>query len=163
MIFDGRGLLAPAKVVSLSIAEFEEHFVQVFPDSGTRQTIFASYRRFIEEFTKQVCAECTHWIDGSFVTDKLNPNDLDVVVLIPDACYDVHQSLIESNFRLGGAKQLFPGLDVYTVRCYEAESSKHYITEYDLAYWYDWFTQTRPNRFGKRYKKGFVEVVYKPE
>ncbi|GAB2589479.1 DUF6932 family protein [Spirosoma areae] len=163
MTFDERGLLTPANMVSLTAVGFEELFVNAFPDSATRRPIFASYRQFTEQFSDQVCSTFTHWIDGSFVTNKLNPNDIDIVVLVDDSLYDTRQSVIDDSFRLAGAKRLFPGLDVYTVRCYRAESRKYYITEYDLAYWYNWFTQTKPNRFGKRFRKGFVQLIYNPE
>ena len=160
MPFDERGLLTPATMVSLTIAEFGELFVTAFPDSSTRRAIFASYQQFIEQFSQQVCNTFTHWIDGSFVTNKLNPNDIDIVVMIDDSVYDVRQSVIDNSFRLDGAQRLFPGLDVYTVRCYRPESRAYYITECDLAYWYHWFTQTRPNRFGKHFRKGFVQIIY---
>lgn len=163
MTFDEKGLLTPANMASLNTVEFEKMFVSAFPDSATRQAIFASYRVFTEQFSNQVCSTFTHWIDGSFVTNKLNPNDLDIVILIDDSIYNVKQLVIDNSFRLAGAKRSFPGLDVYTVRCYQAESREHYITEHDLAYWHNWFTRTRPNRFGKRFKKGFVQIVYNLE
>lgn len=160
MLFDERGLLSPPEVLTLSVAEFEKLFVNQFPNSATRHSIFASYRRFADDFSREVCSAFTHWIDGSFVTDKLNPNDMDFVVHIKQEVYVTKELLIESTFRLAGAKRVYSDLDVYAVRSYPADDPKRYLTEHDLAYWYDWFTHTRLNRTGKRNRKGFVEIIY---
>jgi len=35
-----------------------------------------------------------------------------------------------------------------------------FVSEYDLVYWYNWFTETKKNRAKKKFKKGFVEIKF---
>ena len=161
MLFDEKGLITPANEVAMTLAEFEERFVKAVPSTSTRHTIFSSYLHFVDRFRTEIDSSFTHWLNGSFVTNKTDPNDLDLVTFIDDAIYADKQVLIDGVFRLSGARQHFPGIDAYTVRRYPDSNQVGCSVAYlDTAYWRDLFAQTRPNRFGKRYRKGFVEIVY---
>lgn len=74
----------------MSLAELKEVFVNSFPNSETQHTIFASYCQFVEDFTREICPVFTHWIDGSFITNKLNPNDMDFVVHVEDLMFETN-------------------------------------------------------------------------
>ncbi len=80
MDFDSSGKL-PAGIHDCSAEEFEELFVEQFPTSQSRRPIFCSLITFIQElFQTGIPDEI--WIDGSYATSKINPNDADVVVFL---------------------------------------------------------------------------------
>lgn len=55
--------------------------VDGFPTSQTREKIYKQFCSFISEVSKHV-SPCEVWIDGSFVTKKENPNDVDILVFV---------------------------------------------------------------------------------
>ena len=61
------------------IDELYEFFVKQFSTSQTREEIFNNFNRWRDSLIKQYNIS-EIWIDGSFVTNKINPNDIDVVV-----------------------------------------------------------------------------------
>lgn len=67
--------------------EIERRFVLTFPTSLTRKNIFDGWRRRREQLLDLVQVE-QEWIDGSFVTSKRDPGDLDVVVFIDGQTFD---------------------------------------------------------------------------
>lgn len=78
MDFEANGML-PAGVHDYSVDEFITQFVNGFPTSQRRKQIAAVLFDFAKEiFTYGIPYE--FWIDGSYVTDKVNPNDADLVL-----------------------------------------------------------------------------------
>lgn len=81
MGFNEYGYLEPG-FHDLDINEIKNRFVLNFNNSSTRKDILNDYIEFID--TLEQCgierAEC--WIDGSFATQKENPNDIDMVLII---------------------------------------------------------------------------------
>jgi hypothetical protein len=67
--------------------EFEAHFVTSFPHSRTRKAILAGYNQHSEEIVSLVGA-CEQFLDGSFVTSKNDPGDIDLVMFIDAAVVD---------------------------------------------------------------------------
>jgi hypothetical protein len=59
--------------------EFEEQFVQNFPHSESRPDIYEKFCIWIRKLVKMLPPRYI-WLDGSFLTTKLNPNDIDLVV-----------------------------------------------------------------------------------
>lgn len=62
-----------------SISEFEEQFVNDFPESRTRLEIYNNFKQWIN-FLIHIKPPRYLWLDGSFLTKKLDPNDLDLVL-----------------------------------------------------------------------------------
>ena len=78
--FDSNGNLPPG-LIATSIEDFKKHYVLNFDGSSTRNKVFNGYMEYcgkiilLEVATKQ-------WFNGSFTTDKNNPNDVDFVTHI---------------------------------------------------------------------------------
>ena len=71
----------------MSIEELRQQCVDRFPLSKTRAEIMAGLAEVIERLTQyQVAGEL--WVDGSFLTEKINPGDVDVVLRVPSSVYD---------------------------------------------------------------------------
>ena len=146
LYFDIRGNLKPYERITMDLNTFKFFFVDSFENSELRGKIFDEYQRYLIAFSREITSNFIQWIDGSFVTNRIAPNDLDFVTLIDHEVFEAKEGLIESKFRLAGAKIYFDGLDAYTVKVYPENHSKRNITEFDLVYWDNWFSQTKKNR-----------------
>ncbi len=159
--FDLRGNLQAYQKIELSFTEFQETFVTSFGSAGTkRATVFNDYLNFLTDFKTLITPGFSQWINGSFVSQKQNPNDIDFVTLVDFQVYETHEQLIESQFRRQGAKLVYPKVDAYVVKHYPVGHEKRWVTAYDLAYWQDSFGKTQKNRAGQRHPKGFVELKF---
>lgn len=156
--FDNRGYLKPYTIIDLSIVEFEEIFVNSFKDSQTRKKIFQEYQRYTADLQQLIQRPFTQWIDGSFVSNCLNPRDIDLVTFIDYRIYEQKESLIEKRFGKWKVANFYGYLDAYTVCAYPQNHTNHLIFQSDKLYWKDWFGTSRFNRVKKRYPKGFIQL-----
>ena len=85
-IFNQLGYLTPG-FHNWTSDEVNERLVMPFTESKTRANIFHGYSNLCTEIL-DLCAEVEQWINGSFVTNKLDPNDLDLVNIIPKRIVD---------------------------------------------------------------------------
>lgn len=60
----------------------KEVFVNAFPDSKTRLQNWNCFIEYIKNLINLGIKDMQLWIDGSFVTNKTNPNDIDCVIYI---------------------------------------------------------------------------------
>lgn len=84
--FNGHGYLE-AGVHPFDTIELEAHFVTSFPHSSTRSQILTGYRQHSLEIAA-IVGSCDQYIDGSFVTNKNDPGDVDLVVLVDATVVD---------------------------------------------------------------------------
>jgi hypothetical protein len=70
--------LLPPGVHDVSVAELDKQFLNSFSNSSTRAELIAGLRRYVDCLAK-FGIRFEIWIDGSFVTHKENPNDVDLV------------------------------------------------------------------------------------
>lgn len=73
--FNEEGCLTPG-IHLLSLSDVEDVFC--LDKSQKRKEIFENYKIHLSEIKKTGCC-INHWIDGSFVTLKENPNDIDTL------------------------------------------------------------------------------------
>jgi len=157
--FDNKGYLIPYEKIEVSLPQFEEFFVKSFSPESSRHGIFENYKKFIYDFSKEVSPNFTHWVDGSFVTNKMNPNDIDFTTLIQHQTYKSNRELIDSKFRLKGGKTNY-NVDAYTVEVLPEEHKKYSICKIDLVYWDNWFSKTKKNWAKKSFPKGYIEIKF---
>ncbi|GAH13445.1 unnamed protein product [marine sediment metagenome] len=62
--------------------ELEEHFVRHFNKESLRVEIVNNFLSFIRAIKNEGLKSFTIWIDGSFISNKPNPKDLDFLLLI---------------------------------------------------------------------------------
>ena len=93
------------------------------------------------------------WIDGSFITNKLQPGDIDIVTFIPFASYEpIVDELIDwySTFSLYDR-----GLDAYICPVYPSDYLEYNLFLDRKQYWQKLFS-SRKNENGE---KGFLELT----
>ena len=79
MTIANRPLLAPGfhEITPAQIAKF---FLDPLPLSHRRPILVAGLLRYLNDLAATK-VKCEVWIDGSFTTDKVEPNDVDLVVV----------------------------------------------------------------------------------
>jgi hypothetical protein len=77
MNFNSNGYLEPG-IHDLELSALEEHFVKGFPTSTTRPRIIDGYKRHRSEL-ESLSIELEQLLDGSFVSTKNDPGDIDLV------------------------------------------------------------------------------------
>jgi hypothetical protein len=71
----------------LTMANVEQVCVDLFPLSTSRGTIFGGLVTFVKTLeTADVSGEL--WLDGSFLTEKINPKDVDVIPKVDSVVYN---------------------------------------------------------------------------
>jgi len=114
-------------------AELEQIAVTAYPQSVRRSTLFAQFCLWRDELrTRGAVGKC--WLDGSFLTEKPEPDDIDLVAFPTwpaDPTPEV-QLEIASLFDKPLVKARF-GLDVFVVKPGQ-------LQEIELtSYWRGWF------------------------
>ncbi len=117
LTFDQRGNLQPYEKIKLELDEFEAFFIEQFLNNDQRKQLFDNYLKFVNDFSTKISSNFIHWINGSFVTAKEFPNDIDFVTIISHEIFESKEKLIHENFRLEGARKKYR-VDAYTVRQY---------------------------------------------
>jgi hypothetical protein len=155
--FNSRGSLKPYQKIQSTLEQIEEIFVEQMPDSTTRNVIFDNYLDYISEFNELITPNFTHWLDGSFITKKLNPNDLDFVALVNYIDYNHNEQKIKQIIE----KYRHLKLDNYVIRFYPEGHPKHEKTIPLLNDWTHLFTHSRPSETSNICApKGFIEINY---
>jgi len=152
--FDSRGYLKPNKNLASSSKELFDEFVKKI-QNAQRQQLYDNYIQYSNDL-KKACGgiELTQWVDGSFVTKKNIPNDIDVVTFI-----DFNISCDLSKFVYPESIEKY-NVDGYIVIVYPRKHPKIALYMGDWGYWMDRFDKTRRNRARNRYPKGFLEVTF---
>lgn len=155
--YDEHGFLTPYEVISADLKLLESEFVVYFGNES-RQRLFDKMVKYLTELKALIGDDLVVWVNGSFVTRKLNPNDIDIAVFIPWRKVEQFSNLLKS-FSNPAALGIY-GVDGYLVRIYEPEHPKHVLTHSDRLHWLHDFSRTQPNRNGKTFKKGFLEIKF---
>lgn len=155
--FDTNGYLKPSGVIESSVTEMNKYLVTPM-DSELRNAHFHQYSQYSKKL-KALTGEpkIRQWVNGSFVTQKRNPKDIDIVTFID------HKKVKElgaalDEFRNGAWER--HGVDAYIITTFPESNKHHFNYQSDCGYWLDKFGGTRRDRSGKKHSKGFLEIFY---
>ena len=158
LTFNSRGLLVPNLSIQSDVSELEAEFVTRL-GSEKRKQLFDNYLVYSTQLKQRVGnSTLLQWIDGSFVTKKMEPSDLDMVTFIDYHIAEKHGKDLE-NFKYPNSLANF-GVDAYLVVVYPRKHSNYPLYIGDRAYWMDAFDKTKRNRNGIKHPKGFIEIAY---
>jgi len=122
--------------------------------------LFENYLNLIADFSEQISPNFTVWIDGSFVTQKINPNDIDLVIFLEATIFREKETELKSLERTYKLEDL----DLYFVKIYPENHKKYTAYKLDKADWNFLFTKTkRHTRTRKSFSKGFLSIEYHEE
>ena len=151
MEFDENGYLKPYKIHEIEIDIFEKVFVW----NDDRIKLFDEYLNYIIFLKEFELGSFFQWIDGSFVSKKVKPNDIDIVTFIDFEKYDEHFKEITK------LQKQFKGLDTYFVKVFPENHPSEFIYKLDKTEWNFQFSFSRMNtKTGKSSKKGFVQINF---
>ena len=151
--FTADGVLPPGRY-GCTQAEFYQRFVAAFPGSKTREPLYRGW----EAHWKTVSAVVpilSEWIDGSFVEEKTDPNDIDLCVILDGPVVDgLPLAARQALFRL-----VTPvGKPLFNCHCFpilvypDGHPYRNYYFR-NRGQWDSWWGETRSNS-----PKGYVEV-----
>jgi hypothetical protein len=130
--------------------DLDNHFLRAFAASQTRPTLIAGLRVFIASL-RRVGIAFEIWLDGSFCTNKTNPNDIDLVVFADEnhlnALDPVKQKYLNGLLDRASARAQF-GCDV--LFCPAGDFNMR-------SYWRGWYGFDRNEN-----PKGIVKLVVAP-
>lgn len=156
--FDEKGFLMPYQGIEADLETLEYYFVDQFPDSNTRRQLFINYLRYTERFKSRITRKFTQWINGSYVSLKKNPKDIDFVVFFDYEVYEAHRDFLDPYWCFSLEQE---GLDAYLIREYPPEHPFFVEkTQNDQKEWMDLYGYTRRNEEHIRFPKGFLKLIF---
>lgn len=153
--FNKQGLLVPPGPIIVGMEEVKKVLVDEMLTTE-RSGLFENYLAYLAELQTVIGGGFFQWMDGSFVTKKKNPGDIDVVNF-------VHYSIVDENIEKLKALK-FPeslekyAVDAYIVRVYEEGHRFRALYLGDRAEWWHHFESTKIFKNGKSIKKGFLQI-----
>lgn len=163
---DGYEVLPPGKH-QCTFAEFYDRFVTSHGgDINRRQQIMEDFLWIYRRQADIGLTVTSYWFDGSFVSGKPTPGDIDFVTLVDGPASSPTEDplpWISSSSRFQHVPP--PGtercllVDVYSLIDMGEAASSEQIREYETmrTYWDDWWQRTRPT--AAKHAKGYVEVI----
>ncbi|MDX2305414.1 MAG: hypothetical protein NW226_21565 [Microscillaceae bacterium] len=156
--FDEQGFLMPYQAIEADLETLEYYFVTQFPNSKTRRRLFVNYLRYNERFRSRVTKRFVQWIDGSFVTQKQNPKDIDMVTFLDYRIFEAQEPFLDKFWTFNLEDQ---GLDAYLLRLYPPEHPD-YIQEtaFYQQEWQEVYGSTADKEGEEIFPKGFIQLNF---
>lgn len=130
--FNVRGHLMPYKRVHLTLSQFERIFVEEYGNESKRAKLFENFKAFTTDFSAEISQDYICWINGSFVSRKSNPKDIDFVILLDYQTVAEKEGIIKSNFLNKKSLKKY-NLDAYILKIYPEEHENYKYTKSDLS------------------------------
>ena len=154
--FTDEGYLTPIDGIELDLATFQTTFVDEFPNSQTRHYLFNNYLEYLRLFSRNITPKFEQWINGSFVTQKENPNDIDFVTFIEASIFERREKELEAFWSFSLEDE---GLDAYIVKIYPPHSPLFALhTEHFKTVWHKRYCRTKADAQLDISKKGFIKL-----
>ena len=144
MEFDKNGNLFPYKIHALTFDEFE----LVFGFNEHRKFLLSILLHFVTELRNIISDEPEIWIDGSFVTQKMHPRDIDIVIFVNFQYFKSKETLLTI------LKERQEFVDLYYVKVFPEDHPDNQLTQLDKLDWLHFFTTDRKNK-----RKGFIKLI----
>lgn len=152
--FDNRGFITPYDVVDTDLNEFEQTFVF----NEHRATIFQEYQLFLNSIQNLGIPTFYQWLNGSFTSMKMNPNDIDVVTFVPFQDFEKHQAFFDKLF----LNRYSTKIDCYFVKVYPLNHPDFNVFRGDELDFLHNFTKSvkKQGRSEIKISKGFVKIKF---
>ena len=153
MEFDKNGNLYPYSIIETDLETFKKIFVSYFPFSSTRKRLFENYLIYLGNLKETVNTGFYQWIDGSFVTNKEDPKDIDFVTFLDFGLYREHEKAISKLLSLRYDTK--NGTDGYFVETFPDTHKGYNNFQMDRIEWLHTFGTSRINQ-----NKGIIQINF---
>jgi hypothetical protein len=155
--FDSRGNLTQPSPIQINL----DTFTETFAFNEERKLLFDNYVKY-NSYLIDILGKLDfyQWIDGSYITRKTDPKDIDTVSFVD---FEVYEKVVTSDKLKNEIIRAKFNLDTCFVAIYPKKHPKYFSFEADSAYWYDWFNKTNPKHDRRRikYPKSFIQINHK--
>lgn len=117
--FDKNGYLLPYQAIETDLTTLENIFVF----NKHRERLFIHYLRWLDSFRSKVTKEFTQFINGSFISQKEFPKDIDFVTFFDYQIYEQEERFLDKYWTFSLENE---GLDSYLVKTYPKEHEKYF-------------------------------------
>lgn len=165
--FNGDGYL-PDGVYPCGEEGLYFHFVELYPGPITRQEIFDGFTKWRTQVQPLIKA-IRLWVDGSFVTNKLDPRDVDVVSFCDTDYYNTLDKELQDAIDdlLDGLESTLPDYSVHSFLTLSAPPGHPEYRDFEILRDHDrkWLSKTyvEDPLTGERTEttqiKGFMEMI----
>jgi hypothetical protein len=153
MKFDSNGFLTPYQPILINLLDFELIFVQ----NESRKIIFQQYLNLMEDIKSIGLNTFEHWLNGSFVSKKGKPNDLDILMFVEATIFFTYEKTLIELKKMYKTKHL----DLFFIIKRTENENDYAIYQSDYMEWLHLFSKTRRNlNTGIRHNKGFVQLNF---
>lgn len=117
-----------------SLLQLRELTVQRFNHGAGRESLFAALESAIERI-EAAKIPCELWIDGSFLTEKMDPDDIDIALFLPAHLVVTGGSGIAAVLKWAASPEaLAEGLDIHRVAVHPDNSPMSALSRAERAY-----------------------------
>lgn len=155
VLFDKYGNITPYEILEIDLDTFYESFISKMNNPEHREKLFTDYLNYTKNLCKIISNNFFQWINGSFVTQKNNPKDIDLVSFIDCNLIENKQQEI-NNFVYPLSKENY-NVDAYIVKLYPDNDRNLVFSKSDTLYRFHHFQKTKPNKNGEKFYKGFIK------
>jgi len=144
LTFDSHGCLIPYQAIRAS----QQLVERVFATNQHRHELWVQFVDFRQQLTKQNVPVFVIWINGSFTTQKMHPNDIDIVCFVDAVFLNAHYRQMDQLRNHFGLLHIFFA-EQHPVTDLHAEA----INRIEKFKWFSLFG----TKAGK--EKGFIELI----
>jgi hypothetical protein len=166
MNFSSLGFLTPVGPQEAEWSDLTFFFSgEPFSDSESRLLLQSNLEAFLGKFKTIYPSQFLLWVDGSFISLKPNPKDLDLVLELdwfPSLSFNIAKDQQEWRYLMAFSKdqksQAFVELkiDAYMIINYPEGHNRRKIYALEKAYWENFFS----NDDRVKAKKGFLKIQF---
>ena len=132
---DALGSPIPPLLQTMDLPEFEQSHVASHPTSTTRAQIFSNYLLYLRDFRATIGVGFLQWVDGSYTTSKLDPEDIDVINFVPFEAASDQQILALARFKKSGGSRDTYQVDAHIVQVYPTDDRRFQFTQLYMNQW----------------------------
>lgn len=154
-MLNGNGFL-PTGLTNVSAEQVHAHFVVPFPTSTTRQPLYDQWLLHRQAIETLIPIE-RQWLNGSYVTGKVDPGDIDVVTFIDGEALnalDAPRQALLADLMAGHPTRDRWGVDSFLVPTYAEGHPAHPAARKAEGSWRRIWTNVK----GSTLTKGYLEV-----
>ena len=147
ILFDENGYLKPYEPIEMTLDDFEQTFVF----NAQRKDIFNQYQYFLSLLKRMPIGTFHQWVNGSFISRKAFPNDIDLVSFVDANFYRIFEG------KLLDLAQEFKDyrVDAYFEPVFPTNHILSAATRYNTADWKYLYGHDKRSR-----RKGFVSIKF---